>query len=169
MNDVQQRLATKLNESKAFTLMHDFQEEVAKYPAAHISCNNPKREAAVLKASEPLYKFHTVFSTPKNEYGNSVILVSNDMVIPYMAKEVAAFVYHLEVFYQEIKKANNVQELQQYYKQFTLKPKQLSDALVEDAKLYAERYGFELDIRSMMDTFKAHKELLASQEAIKLN
>jgi hypothetical protein len=158
-----QKITTKLNASKVHMLMAEFTAAVSRYPVAHIDCKSPKREAAVLKACEPIFPYQTVFTTPTNDYANSVVLIMNDIAVPFMAREVATFIYHLERFQNAIKQANNTQELQAYYKQFTLKPKQLIDALVEDVKRYAECCGFEMDIKTLIETCKEHKLTLESK------
>jgi len=163
MNNALQKITAKLNASKVHMLMADFTSNVSRYPVAHIDCKSPKRESAVLKACGPIFPYQTVFTTPMNDYANSVVLIMNDVAVPFMAREVATFIYRLERFQDAIKQANNTQELQAYYKQFTLKPKQLIDALVEDVKEYAERYGFEMDIKTLIETCKEHKIKLESE------
>lgn len=163
MTEIQQQIADKLNTSAVYALMSDFIAMVSRYPAAYIECKSPKRESAVLKACDPIYSYHTTFKTPMNDYSNSVVLIANDLAVPFMAREVATFMFHLEHFQNATKQANNTQELQSYYKQFTLKSKQLMDALVSDAKQYAERYDFELDIKTLTETCKNHKLKLESE------
>lgn len=145
-----QHTKTKLEKSSVFSLISSFNEQVSLFPPAHIVCKSDKREKAVVKAANPLYKYHTAFTRPVNEFGNSVVLVCNDVVVPYMIEEIAQFSVHLEEFLKEIKSANNVQELQLYYKQFTLKPKQLKDALIDDLKRYSEEFNFDIDIKSIV-------------------
>lgn len=148
-----QTIHEKLDESKAFALMKAFHAEVSKYPANHIKIKNPKREDVIKDACDLLYKYHTAFASLKHEYHNSVVLAGTSLIIPFLAREAAAFSHALEVFYHEIKAANEFQELQMYYKQFTLKPKQILDAVIEDAKLYAQRYAFDLDVKEMIGLY----------------
>lgn len=163
MNNTQQRIKDKLSASAVYTLMKAFQDEVSLYPPAYIECKKQKREDAVVRASNGLYAYHTAFTSSLNDYGNSVVLVANDMVLPYMAKEVATFTHHLEQFTQAIKKANSVPELKDYYAKFTLKPKQLMDALIEDAKAFSEQYGFTVDVKELVSSCKAHKQELSGK------
>jgi hypothetical protein len=142
--------------------MVGFVEEVSKFPSAHIEASGKgkkkeNKEKALRELSDKLYPYHSCFNTPANEYANSVILISNEIAVPHMLKEVAMFVTHLEQFHQEAKKANAIQEMQAYYKRFTLKPKQLVDALVDDLKLYSERYKFTLELSTAMAQYKEEK------------
>lgn len=163
--EITNKNTNRLNESSLYSLMFEFTEQVEKYPAAHIDTEKDKRAKAIDAACAPLYaSAHVVFTPSFNEYGNSVILVDNDMVVKYMTEEAALFTFHLDNFYKEIKKANNVQELQQYYKQFKLKPKQVLDGLIADLKLYAERYQFALDIKDVVTAFQAEKQRLANSK-----
>lgn len=174
---VQQKLSAKLGESKAFQLMNDFNNLAELYPAAYIFLPEPttekeaikvkKREKLIAKLSAKLYPAHTLFNKPLNEYSNSVILIGSDMAVPYMLAEVADFVIHLEQFYKEVKQANSVQEMQPHYKQFTLKGKDLTDAMLEDLEMYADRYGFASDRKAWMTVYKEVK--IKSNKAIKGN
>lgn len=161
--NIMKRNNDKLSKSALYGLMSEFVNEVSKYPSAHIECAKDKRQQAVERACAPIYPAHTVFNVSFNDYGNSIILIANEMPVKYMALEAAAFAFHLENFYKEIKKGNSVQELQQYYKKFTLKPKQILDALILDLKQSAEDHKFELDIKASIAEFQAEKQRLTGK------
>ena len=171
--ELKERLEQKLSESALVKLMSDFNKEVSHYPASLFDNLKDKRQRAVEAMSSQLYPFHTVFSLPMNNYSSSVVLISNEVPVFLMAKEAAHFVFELENFYLETKKANSVQELQQYYKRFTLKPKQVVDALLEDLKMYAKKYEFEtkhnfvLDIKEVLAVFNEEKLRLKEISKVK--
>lgn len=165
--ELKRKLDEKLSQSSLYALMSDFNEEVSHYPASKFENLKDKRQRAVEDMSGKLYAFHTVFSVPLNNYANSVVLISNETPVHLMAQEAAHFIVELETFYAETKKANSVQELQQYYKKFTLKPKQIVDALVSDLKMYAELYEFELDVKSVLNTLNEEKSNLKELKKVK--
>jgi hypothetical protein len=156
-----EKINGRMSESKVCILMQNFIVGVSLYPASQVECKD-KRVRVVEKASSELYPLHSGFTVPFNDYGNSVVLIGNDMPVKHMINEVAQFIVHLENFINGIKKANGVQELKAYYDQFKtapkqLKPKQLVDALMEDLELYSVRYGFELNKREVADGVAACK------------
>jgi hypothetical protein len=147
----------KLSESLLYGIMSEFLVEVEKYPAAQIECEKDKRAKAIEAACSKLYHAHTVFTPSVNDYGNSIILIDNDMPVKYMIDEAVNFCFHLDNFYTEIKKANSVQELQQYYKNFTLKPKLILDSLITDLKLLSDRYEFDIDVKTVVMAYNTEK------------
>jgi hypothetical protein len=147
----------KMDNSAVLSVMKPFLKEVNKYPAAHIECAKPKRADAVQKGSNLLMPSHISFQTIFNEYSNSIILIGNEIAMPYMLKEVAYFNVYIEKFYQDIKKVNNIQELQSYYKQFKIKPKELVDALIKDLEYYSEKFDFDFDKKRELTFYKEEK------------
>lgn len=169
---MQDKLNTRLNESCVYVLMKEFFDVVSLCPSAQVEIKSPKREKIISKESNKLYHFHSNFGVPLNDYGNSVILIENHLPVKYMVEEVAQFIFFLELFYKEIKKANNIQELNAYYKQFKLKPKQLIDALLKDLELYSNRYIFEINKREIAMSINGlsssfGKEYFSKQDEIK--
>jgi hypothetical protein len=144
-------ISEKLGNSKTYQLMNIFNNNASIYPASVIDAKSPKRDMAISKALDhkdkgiSLYDYHTKFKSFVNEYSSSVVLICNDTPVNYMIEEVGGFVNALNDFYKEIKKSNNVQELQLYYKDFKLKPKEVVDAFIYEIGLYAEKYGFKID------------------------
>lgn len=154
----------RLLESRLYPIMKGFLTLVDQYPIAHIKGVSDKRTKVVDTACSPIYaNTHIMFSTSVSEYGNSVILVENEMVVKYMIKEAALFCFHLDNFYKRIKSVNNIQELQLYYKQFKLKPKQVLDGLIADLKLYSGRYHFKLNVKSVVESYNNEKKRLVNK------
>lgn len=144
--------------SPTLKILNEFLSLVVKYPPAYITEAKPKREAAIAKCANETYKVHNIFKNPINEFGNSVLLVCNDLAFPYMAREIGQFCACLEIFQQGIKKANSVQELQLYYKQFNLKPKDVIDEFMLEINDYIQEYGVDIDKKEIMQLLKDAKQ-----------
>jgi hypothetical protein len=158
--EVQKRNDDKLTESKAHSLMVDFQQQADEYPAAIPSLiDNLKKKPldALSAASNLMYPYHTACNSVINDYGNSIILIQNDMPVKHMINEIAMFVVHLERFYKETEKHKQIQSLNTHYKTFKLKPKMLVTALIDDLKLYSQRYDFTVDIKEVMIQYEENK------------
>ena len=148
-----------LGNSKTLKTMQEFVTEVSKYPPAHIPPpSKPKKEMAIMRSADQVYDAHTNFNQAMNDFSSSLLLVCNDMAVPYMAQEVGRFCAGLDYFYNKIKQTNNVQELQQYYKQFTLKSKAVVDSFMNEVGDYIERYAPELDKKQVIQMLNESKE-----------
>ena len=114
-----------------------------------------KREKVVYKASEDVYSLTTIFKSLVHEFSNSVVLICNDTCVEYMIEETAKFIAQMEKFYKEKDKiVKGVQELNEYYKQFTLRRKDLIDALICDLEMYSQEYNFDIDKRYVANKIK---------------
>lgn len=148
-----------LSNSKTLKAMQEFVTEVSKYPPAYIPPpSKPKKEMAIMRGADQVYDAHTNFNQAMNDFSSSLLLVCNDMAVPYMAQEVGRFCAGLDYFYNKIKQANNVQELQQYYKQFSLKSKAVIDLFMTEVGDYIERYAPELDKKQLIQILNESKK-----------
>lgn len=156
-NSYQTSNSNKLNSSSTFCLMNGFVEKASLYPPAYINSPKQKREALIVKKSNEIYPHHLIFNQHLTDFGNSIVLIANDIAINHMVKESARFAFCLDVFHDKIKGANSVQELQAYYKEFSLKSKDIKNSLLSELDTYAELYNFQLDKKSLSELFDYEK------------
>lgn len=154
MNTVTLKNEEKLSKSKVFKLMNDFNDAVIINPAGQVITDKTKdkRVKVIQSVTKSLQKFHWAFKAPLKDYGDSVVLIGNELAINYMIEETMFFIEKLNEFYdalkniegvQNVKAITAVQELSPYYKNtFKLTQNKLKDALFEDILIYSEEYGF---------------------------
>lgn len=166
------RIKAKINSSKTYCLMRDFNELVQKYPPAWIDLDDSDLsikeiesvQKKITKLANPLYPFHTRFAAPAHDFCGSIVVGVNETTVNCMVRELAMYCVALDRFYKEIVKANNNVYLRTWYKAFTLKSADFEKVFVEDLKYFSTLYGFEICIKDTMLKLKEVKKTLSQVE-----
>ena len=152
----------KLLNSELCVEMNDFQEQVNKFPLNYIQ-TKPTRMKKLVEIYGDFYDLHSIFKETMDQYGNSIILITNDNCVKYLVEESASYAASLEFFYKQVKQFSSCQELNQYYKQFTLKTSMVKRAFIEDIKRLSVEHSFEINIKELSKEFDLYKEVIYNQ------
>lgn len=129
------------------------------YNCADMDRVKQKLDVATFKASSLIYDAYPPALAAAKEIETCYEFACNDVFVKVLVQYATELEYHLK----KINKAFQAQKGNKYMKDFyeinaklTLDHKEVLTLLLEDLERLSKRFDFELDKRSIVDTYKAH-------------
>ncbi|EGR2855603.1 hypothetical protein DC914_RS24350 [Vibrio parahaemolyticus] len=122
-------------------------------PSVMTKINDDKKLRKISVMADPVYKLQSSFGSTVNDIKSSIILASNENVIPHFIDEMAMFAAKFKYLLEEKDKLKSSQELNAYYKDLKLKQKDIKDSLVSDLKQFSESFDIGIDIKQAIIMF----------------
>jgi hypothetical protein len=166
----------KINSSPLALIIASAIELLDQYPLNFIDAQGKgnkkeKRENEIAKfiAKERMYQTQRSLSKPYGEYTNSLILIENNMAMPYMIEEVADLCLQLDKIQKLPSKVSQFPELKDFYTKLiidiNMSSKSLMDAAQVDLNRLSSKYEFEYSNEYFMTEFKlAQKRLKENKD-----
>ena len=155
MKELQQEMKEKINTSETLVYMQELCTILEIFPYSTMNIKKQKRDLKIFNLCYDLYKFHSPLHTIVKQFETSVLLIQNEIAVPYLLAELSAFNKEYENLKKKVSKHKQYQEITKYYKIINYDQKWSRELLLRDLEKYSKMYNFNFKINESVTKSKS--------------